>query len=250
MKLTNLICAFVLAATATMFATEAGPKKMNGKLEIVEANPGDVFYTGKPYEEDLGGYVFNYRTYSPDINRWTTPDPSGFPDGANNCVYGSNTVPSTVDPTGLTDKSVVWIYAYAWVGSERDQQCEDAFRAAYQNCYDKLTQADASVKPPPHYLDDGDEFAYSTIASISQLKSFDMYDRICLGVHGIVEEKDIFVIGTVPYHVDDIYGTGSNVYSVAGCTNGRKLEVREAASQLFYGGGNPYKEGTAKYLKE
>jgi apolipoprotein N-acyltransferase len=50
----NPICAFVLAATASTFATEAGPKKMNGKLEIVEANPDDVFYTGKPYEEDLG----------------------------------------------------------------------------------------------------------------------------------------------------------------------------------------------------
>jgi RHS repeat-associated protein len=87
MKLTNLICAFVLAATATTFANGSAPKKMNGKLEIVEANPADVFYTSKPYEEDLGGYVFDYRTYSPEINRWTTSDPSGFPDGANNRVY-------------------------------------------------------------------------------------------------------------------------------------------------------------------
>jgi RHS repeat-associated protein len=100
MKLTNLICAFVLAATASTFATEAGPKKMNGKLEIVEANPADVFYTGKPYEGDLGGYVFKYRTYSPEINRWTTPDPSGFPDGANNRVYAP--VPTQeLDNTGL-----------------------------------------------------------------------------------------------------------------------------------------------------
>jgi RHS repeat-associated protein len=101
MKLTNLICAFVLAATATTFANASAPKKMNGKLEIVEANPADVFYTGKPYEEDLGGYVFNYRTYSPEINRWTTPDPSGFPDGANNHLYAS--APTTqIDPLGLT----------------------------------------------------------------------------------------------------------------------------------------------------
>jgi hypothetical protein len=32
----------VLSATAFAFATEAGPKKMNGKLEIVEPNPADV----------------------------------------------------------------------------------------------------------------------------------------------------------------------------------------------------------------
>jgi RHS repeat-associated protein len=78
---------------------------MNGKLEIVEANPADVFYTGKPYEEDLGGYVFNYRTYSPEINRWTTPDPSGFPDGANNRVYAP--VPTSgVDVSGLFSLNV------------------------------------------------------------------------------------------------------------------------------------------------
>ncbi|MDR2462916.1 MAG: hypothetical protein LBD30_03950, partial [Verrucomicrobiales bacterium] len=45
------------------------------------------FYTGKPYDAEIGGYVFKYRNYSPETQRWTTADPSGFPDGANNYGY-------------------------------------------------------------------------------------------------------------------------------------------------------------------
>jgi RHS repeat-associated protein len=61
-----------------------------------------VFFTGKPYDADLGAYLFNYRSYDPALCRWTTPDPSGFPDGANNWVYAP--VPTTgIDPLGLHD---------------------------------------------------------------------------------------------------------------------------------------------------
>jgi RHS repeat-associated protein len=59
-----------------------------------------VFFTGKPYDADLGAYLFNYRSYDPALCRWTTPDPSGFPDGANNWVYAP--VPTMeIDPLGL-----------------------------------------------------------------------------------------------------------------------------------------------------
>jgi len=67
----------------------AAPAKANPDDAIpgADVQPAAYFYTGKPYDEDLGGYVFNYRTYSPSVNRWMTPDPSGFPDGANNSIY-------------------------------------------------------------------------------------------------------------------------------------------------------------------
>ncbi len=59
-----------------------------------------LFFTGKPYDADSGTYVFKYRNYNPELARWTTPDPSGFPDGANNCRYAP--VPTAqIDPTGL-----------------------------------------------------------------------------------------------------------------------------------------------------
>jgi len=51
------------------------------------SHEGGVFYTGKPYLAESSSYAFKYREYNPEMGRWTTVDPSGFPDGANNRVY-------------------------------------------------------------------------------------------------------------------------------------------------------------------
>ncbi len=45
------------------------------------------FYTGKPFVEEVGEYTFLYRNYNPELARWSSHDPSGFPDGANNLAY-------------------------------------------------------------------------------------------------------------------------------------------------------------------
>jgi RHS repeat-associated protein len=58
------------------------------------------FYTGKPFDMELGTYIFKFRNYSPEMQRWTTTDPSGFPDGANNYSYVSTPV-YMMDPLGL-----------------------------------------------------------------------------------------------------------------------------------------------------
>ena len=50
-------------------------------------------------------YSFKYREYNPEMARWTTVDPSGFPDGANNRVYAA-TPTSEFDPNGF---AVYWI---------------------------------------------------------------------------------------------------------------------------------------------
>ncbi len=66
----------------------------------------ELFYTGKPYLEETGQYVFLFRHYDPELGRWTTSDPSGFPDGANNIAYMA--VPtSEFDWQGLATKTVV-----------------------------------------------------------------------------------------------------------------------------------------------
>ncbi len=64
-----------------------------------------AFYTGKPYLESTGGYSFKYRSYKPELARWTSEDPSGFPDGANSQSYAPNPT-SEVDFEGLR---VQWI---------------------------------------------------------------------------------------------------------------------------------------------
>ena len=57
-------------------------------------------YTGKPYDADLGAFVFPYRNYRPEEGRWMSADPSGFPDGVNGVAYAPNLF-SELDPTGL-----------------------------------------------------------------------------------------------------------------------------------------------------
>jgi RHS repeat-associated protein len=64
-----------------------------------------IFYTGKPYLEETGQYLFLFRHYDPELSRWTTADPSGFPDGANNVTYAP--VPTKeIDWLGLAVKAI------------------------------------------------------------------------------------------------------------------------------------------------
>ena len=59
-----------------------------------------AFYTGKPYVASSGAYAFKDRSYTPELARWTSEDPSGFPDGANGNIYAP--VPTTeLDLYGL-----------------------------------------------------------------------------------------------------------------------------------------------------
>ena len=87
--------------TSVCHSDETRHPKMNGKLIVDTLPPEDVCYTGKPYNKELGAYVFNARNYDATISRWTTPDPSGFPDGANNSVYVKNRSTCSTDAIGL-----------------------------------------------------------------------------------------------------------------------------------------------------
>ena len=92
----------LLAATGLMAKQQA-----NEKIPGVVAQPASYFYTGKPYDADLGAYTFNYRNYDPELNRWTSADPSGFPDGANYFLYTNNAPLLTFDLQGMDRQ---WIY--------------------------------------------------------------------------------------------------------------------------------------------
>lgn len=66
---------------------------------------GSGFFTGKPYLEGLAGFIFKFRSYSPNTARWTTIDPSGYPDGRNNYQYTSSDPVNFYDPNGLNKLS-------------------------------------------------------------------------------------------------------------------------------------------------
>ena len=72
--------------------TPLAPPQGSGAARSSQSNqlpPVAGFYTGKPYLAESGSYAFKYREYNPEMNRWTTVDPSGFPDGANNRLYAA-----------------------------------------------------------------------------------------------------------------------------------------------------------------
>lgn len=58
-------------------------------------------FTGKPWIEELGSFVFPHRSYSPQTSSWSVADPSGFPDGPNRYAYVNGDPLSRVDPLGL-----------------------------------------------------------------------------------------------------------------------------------------------------
>ena len=63
---------------------EAAQAAQAAKQQAQAAAP--AFFTGKPYLPATATYGFKYRGYAPSLARWTSEDPSGFPDGAN-CSY-------------------------------------------------------------------------------------------------------------------------------------------------------------------
>lgn len=99
----------VLAGNDVVTSDHLGSTLALGEKTITATAYGEGLesarYTGKPYIPELGTYAFQYRNYSPTTNRWTTPDPSGFPDGLNNLIYVENKPNTSIDPRGLA----IWI---------------------------------------------------------------------------------------------------------------------------------------------
>ena len=63
-------------------------------------------FTGKVFVKELGGYSFLHRLFAPELSRWTTSDPSGFPEGTNNSLYVKSDPCGDVDPLGLVGAGV------------------------------------------------------------------------------------------------------------------------------------------------
>ncbi len=111
----KLTLALVAATTSSAFAAFQAPlPEFKNEKQLAEwraekasdstnqsyASEETAFYTGKPYLASSSGYAFKYRSYNPEVARWTSEDPSGFPDGANGNAYAP--IPtSSLDFAGL-----------------------------------------------------------------------------------------------------------------------------------------------------
>ena len=113
-RMIQIVIALGLMAATVMTQASVLPEFMNARQlaawraqhsapSVTVAQAPDeqpVFFTGKPYDAASGTYLFKYRSYSPTLARWTSADPSGFPDGANNHVYVNNAVATCLDRLG------------------------------------------------------------------------------------------------------------------------------------------------------
>ena len=72
---------------AFMDKRQLAEMRANASSKALTESRNPAFFTGKPYLASNDGYAFKYRSYNPGIARWTSEDPSGFPDGANPNFY-------------------------------------------------------------------------------------------------------------------------------------------------------------------
>jgi len=97
-----------------------------------EEASGSIFYTGKPFEAGRDGYLFKYRSYNSELNRWSSIDPSGFPDGANNQAYAPSPV-WQFDPNGLA-KMTSYTGTLNWYdGNPRPETFTENFNDYYSD---------------------------------------------------------------------------------------------------------------------
>ena len=117
----KLTFALVAALTSTAFAEFKAPlpefknekqlAEWRAEKSVEAASQGyfaeeAAFYTGKPYLASFSGYAFKFRSYDPELARWTSEDPSGFPDGSNNTIYVNNKSTNAIDLMGLNIYSI------------------------------------------------------------------------------------------------------------------------------------------------
>lgn len=79
-------------------------------------------FTGKVFVKELGGYSFLHRLFAPELSRWTTSDPSGFPEGTNNSLYVKSDPCGYVDPLGLlgTANKLAGPWVQTWTSASGD----------------------------------------------------------------------------------------------------------------------------------
>ena len=97
----------VLSSSGTVYfndilGTTLGVKKGRkySAAAVTAFGVGDAaFFTGKPQVPGLGR-AFLFRNYRPDLAKWQTADPLGYPDGWNSNMYGLNTPNAGIDLLG------------------------------------------------------------------------------------------------------------------------------------------------------
>jgi RHS repeat-associated protein len=190
-------------------------------------------YTGKPYDADIGAYVFPFRNYRSAEARWMSADPSGFPDGFNSQVYTPE-IFKNIDPLGL--KKLLWLALAGDSGSDPEI---NALQALFNNQYNSMQAAD--TLPHTAYLDDGDSFDFMSTANYSFLSgsSIATYDVIYVVAHGVLTSNGYsgYNVNGATYSQAQIMAQNSRIALFDGCgspaANGQITYAADVASRWF-----------------
>jgi len=161
--------------------------------------PVEYFYTGKPYDVDSESYTFKYRNYDPELNRWTTVDPSGFPDGANNQLYAPSPL-FELDKFGLwSTNDYVEHYFYGKAPYAKGATINMG-TVGNGSAIESRTYASESL-----YRQDIAQAAYD--ASFNKLSTFSGVGSVVVNID---YQSDVYVLGNSNLRVNyDFSGLGS-----------------------------------------
>ncbi len=269
---TKLTFALVAALTSTAFAAFQAPlPEFKNEKQLAEwraekaseatsqgyAADVSAFYTGKPYLVSSGSYAFKYRSYSPEVARWTSEDPSGFPDGANASIYNNDPL-SGFDPNGLAWGNIAFIYHF-YTGEGNDVQLSTAgllqevidvaerspSGGAYR--FENQIRSTASQSYTTGATTFSDSFSNSySFSSVLLAFGAGVLDGNVTGTYGTPNTNPITgeryvgytAIGTINY-TDDFTDPSSLIEALYGSSSSPSAPSWLAAAAQF--GGTPYK---------
>ncbi len=177
-------------------------KEQAAKASSEALNVDTAFYTGRPYVESSGNYAFKYRSYNPELARWTSEDPSGFPDGPN--IYAYAPVPTWgIDYEGLkavrafaNHKQTISLSVYVYTATNSiSTYSMNVWKAAVENAWkfsgtDKSDQAGLSMEVGINFsLQTGGNFNSNWASTYDDVITFDdssnVYSQVFGGNRGV-----------------------------------------------------------------
>jgi RHS repeat-associated protein len=175
------------------------------------------FFTGKPYVKELGA-VFLFRNYRPELGKWQTSDPLGYPDGWNNFAYVNNWVTNCIDWLGMTERSFTSddiTYTYDWSTASLYQiiGITDSIDPVFNATGDKVTAIwRLNVSWECENCDEGGTITHYQVASVypcdwsgTNLPAFDIptFNNIYEGIGNVIST----IVGTY-YAVTHVVNVG------------------------------------------
>lgn len=178
-------------------------------------------YSGKPFVKALGQFAYQHRFYSPEIGRWSTPDPSGYPDGGNNFEHVGADPLSRYDALGLSDNAVV------------DPLNDEMFASTGWDRYNQFWHAtdDTEWFPYPGFFAEGIE---------TEVRVKYEYWRNTTGDAFTIPQNSFIVVSSIVGTTDTLQG-GLTAFSTVSFSASSSVHVNASLSKNIdaYAKGNP-----------